>query len=128
MNKKLCFIVIILVLIFVVFSLSACADNTNTYSLPDVIVGDTFEITLDAHGGTAYCWEYSTNSKGIEYVTSEFISEHPNDSDYCGGGKVVYTFKAVNSGDYKIKFKLSIPDQSKPPIETNIYKVKIVKS
>lgn len=127
-NKKLNFIVIIWGLLFIVLLFSSCIkDNTNNYSLENVLVGDTFEITLDAYGGTAYCWDYSINSNGIEYVTSKFISEQPSDSDFCGGGKLVYTFRAVKVGNYKIKFKLSTINQSKQPIETNIYNIKIIK-
>lgn len=95
--------------------------------MPDVAKGNTFEIILDAHGGTAYSWSYEINpNSGIEYVTMEYVPEN-NDSDQNGGGQLIYSFKAIKAGSYKIKFEFQISWESEPPIETNIYKIKIVK-
>ncbi len=108
--------------------LSACQDDTaKSYFLPEVTEGETFEITLNAHGGTAYSWSYEINpSSGVEYVQMEYIPEN-NDPNWSGGGQLVYTFKATKVGTYKIKFELQIPWESKEPIETIIYELRIIK-
>lgn len=116
--------------VVMVFSLAACADDSvNKFSLPQVKEGETFKITLDAHGGTAYSWSYKISSNsGIEYVTQEYIPTD-GDSDIIGGGQLKYTFKAVKAGNYKITFKLEIPWEATEatPIETNIYSITVAK-
>lgn len=118
------------VTLVMVFSLGACSDDSvNKFSLPQVTEGDTFEITLDAHGGTAYSWNYKISSNsGIEYVTHEYIPTD-GDSDIIGGGQLKYTFKAVKAGNYKITFKLQIPWEATEAttIETNIYSITVKK-
>jgi len=115
--------------VFIVLSLVGCNSRIkNTYSLTDVVVGDTFEITLAAHGGTAYLWDYTTSPKsGIEYVTREFIPRD-NDPEMIGGGTFVYTFQATEAGSYKIKFKLQIIGKTEPPIEISTYKITVIES
>lgn len=115
--------------VFLVLSLAGCSSIVeNTYSLTDVVVGDTFEITLAAHGGTAYRWDYTTSPKsGIEYVTREFIPRD-NDPEMIGGGTFVYMFQATKTGSYKIKFKLQIIGKTEPPIEISTYKITVIES
>lgn len=118
------------VTLLMVFLLAGCADSSvNKVSLPQVTEGETFEITLDAHGGTAYSWSYEISSNsGIEYVTQEFIPAD-GDFDIIGGGQLKYTFKAIKAGNYKITFKLQIPWEATAPtpIEKNIYSITVVK-
>lgn len=115
--------------VLIVLLLTGCSGKTtNTYSLQDVAVGDTFEITLAAHGGTAYRWDYTTSPKsGIEYVTREFIPRD-NDPEMIGGGTFVYMFQATKAGSYKIKFKLQIIGKTEPPIEISTYKITVIES
>ena len=126
--RKFQILIVLSAMLFMFFSFTACSDdNAKKYSLPDVAVGDTFEITLDAHGGTAYSWDYKIiPSSGVEYVTMEYIPTN-DDPDIIGGGQLKYTFRAIKAGSYKIEFQLQIPWESKPPVETNIYEVKVVK-
>lgn len=106
------------------FSLIACDNkNVNTYTLPDVTVGDTFEITVPTRGSGQYEWNYNINSNsGLEFVAREYIPAS-DDPDWCGGGNSIYTFKAVKTGSYTIKFICQIIGKYEPPIETNIYKI-----
>ncbi|MDE7296610.1 MAG: protease inhibitor I42 family protein [Clostridia bacterium] len=128
MRKTLQRFFILSLVAFIIMALAGCnSEITNTYSLEDVAVDDTFEITLDAHGGTAYRWDYNITPKsGVEYVTREFVPID-NDPEIMGGGTFVYTFKATKAGSYKIKFKLQILGKTEPPIEINIYKITVVK-
>ncbi len=106
-------------------ALTGCVNKSEDYPLPDVSEGNEFEITLEAHGGTAYQWSYELDSPGIEYVSMEFIPQN-EEPDRTGGGQVAYTFKAVKAGDYKIQFELSIPWESESPVESRTYKIKVV--
>lgn len=126
MSKKL--FVIIFVCTAAVL-LMACNDKTESICLPDVTESCTFEIELNSYSGTAYTWDFEINSKsGIEYVSMEFVP--PNDNpDQIGGGQLIYTFKAIKAGNYKIKFEARIPWESEqtPPVESRTYKITIVK-
>lgn len=126
-NRKLKIFIILGMMLLITSAFAACKDaDKNTYSLPDVAEGETFEIILDAHGGTAYSWNYDIHpDTGIEYVTMEYVAES-NDSDQNGGGQLVYTFQAIKAGGYKIQFELQIPWESEPPIETNVYEITVV--
>ncbi len=125
-SKKFIFFICVMTLPMLSF-LTACNDNTKSYFLPEVKEGGTFEITLNAHGGTAYSWSYEINpSSGVEYVQMEYIPEN-DDPNWSGGGQLVYTFKAIKAGSYKIKFELQIPWESEAPVETNVYKLTVVK-
>ena len=119
--------IVLAAILFTIIMLTACGDKSENYSLPDVAEGNEFEITLDAYGDTAYQWSYELDSSGIEYVSMEFVPTN-DDPAWTGGGHIIYQFKAVKTGSYKIKFKLSIPWESKPPIELKTYKIKVISS
>lgn len=127
-NRQLKIFILLGMILLLISALTACKDaDENTYSLPDAAEGQTFEIILDAHGGTAYSWSYEINpNSGIEYVTMEYVPKN-NDSDQNGGGQLIYTFKAIKTGSYKIRFELQISWESEPPIETNVYEITVVK-
>ena len=124
-NNLLLLIVSVVLLLFMVFPLSACV-RANNYDLPEVKEGETFEITLKARN--MYSWQYKIPSSGIEYIAMEYIPTN-NDPDIIGGGQNKFTFKATKAGSYKIKFELSAPwEPKKPPIEINIYKITVITS
>lgn len=95
------------------FSLIACEDNNEKgYFLSDV-TNSTFDIAMKSYSGTAYVWNYiiSPNS-GIEYGSHKFISDRET-SDWTDGRQLKYTFRAVQTGSYKIEFEARIPSDSK---------------
>ena len=102
----------------------ACGQNENRYDLPNVAVGDMFEITLQNYADGGYSWDYNLNpSSGIEYVKVEYIE--PDDPEICGGVRpVIYTFKANKIGSFEIKFHCHRAWTSES-IETNIYKITV---
>ena len=108
-----------------VFSASACTDkNENIYTLADVNVGDAFKITLQA--SDMYSWHFDIDSeRAIEYVAMDFVPTD-NDPEIIGGGQLLYTFRAKETGKYKIRFDLQIAWESEPPIETKIYEITII--
>lgn len=115
--------------VFIVLSLVGCNSKIkNTYSLTDVEVGDTFDITLNDYsdGGGTLRYEISPRT-GIEFVSLELI--YPDDVDlsvWAGNVPKKYTFQATKAGSYKIKFVTQRPWESKP-IEINIYKITVIK-
>lgn len=110
-----------------VFLAAACRDNSDIVEvLPNVTVGEEFEIILDAYGSTPYLWSYEIKPDlGIEYIAMDFIPTS-NNPDLIGGGQVRYTFKATKYGNYKIKYELQNSWESSTPIETKIYQITIV--
>lgn len=112
---------------FMMGFLSGCSGNQTNYTLPNVKEGDYFEVTLEA-SGSPYSWKYEIKPKsGIEYVSMQFIPTD-NDPEKIGGGQLVYTFKALSSGDYKIKFDYQISWTTDPPIKTNMYSIFVEKN
>ena len=128
MKKSTCnpkYVIVFGLMFVMLFSLSACGDKTINKTLPDVAVGETFEITLDAHGGTAFVWSYEISPKaGMEFVSREFIPTN-GDPDLIGGGQFEYTFKGNKAGKYEITFKLKEIGKSQAT-ETIVYSVKVV--
>ena len=125
---KINVLAILVAMLFVIMLLAACGDKSEKYSLPDVAEGSEFKITLDAHGGTAYSWNYEIKpSSGIEFVSQEYVPTN-DDPSWTGGGEVIYTFKAVKAGSYKIEFGLSISWESESPTELKTYQIKVISS
>ena len=123
--KKAFTTILTFIIAIIGITIMVCGYYGEMIYIPDVTMGSEFEITLNAHGGTAYRWSYDISSLGVEYVSMDFVPQN-DDVSWTGGGQVVYKFKAINEGDYKIKFKLSIPWESEPPIELKTYKIKVV--
>lgn len=116
-----------------VFSIVGCGEEAETsdknekiISLPDARVDSTFEITLKSYSGTVYAWNYEIDpSEGLEYVSSEFVSANDG-SEWAGGGKIVYTFKALTVGRYAITFTAKdVSKQEALPVEIMIYEITI---
>ncbi len=116
-------ILIILIMGIVGYGCDANINDATYYNLSNVIVGEKFDIVMDASTGP-YSWEYEINNDaGIEFVTMEFVRPIDHDQNILGGGKVIYTFLASKKGNYEIKFTLQEAWSSASPIETIIYKV-----
>ena len=125
-NKYKLKFIIFDILLCMILLLTACSESIKKIeSLPNVSVGDEFEIVLDAYSGTPYVWSYEIkpNSR-IEYVTKEFIPTD-NNPDLIGGGQLKYTFKATQSGAVEITFQLYHLGESNSVTKTNIYKITI---
>ena len=74
------------------------------YDSREVVLGDTFEIALDANATTGYSWEIAEIDEDIVQLTkSEYIVD-PNAEGLVGkGGKAVFRFEAVGSGETALK-------------------------
>ena len=119
---------VFVVAILTAFCFAGCGNkNVTTYFLDDVLVNDTFEITVKSRGGTPYEWHYEINGKsGIEYIAETHIPEN-DDPDVMGGVvKVTFTFKATKTGFCEIKLIYQIIGEDEPPLEINLYKIQVV--
>lgn len=116
------------------FALTGCEDKDAVkYSLPDVAVGETFEIAFYGNEG-AYQWHYKIRTKmgfstkgivenSIVGIPAEDAAERPG-----APGWLIYTFEARKAGKYKIEYKLRHVGAHGDVAETRIYTVKVVKS
>ena len=101
--KKVAFL-IVSVYMFAFAFMGCKITNEKTIRLNNVQVGEIISIQLKSYGGTSYRWNYEIDTtSGLEFVSSEFIPSN-NDSDWVGGGKLNYNFKALSAGEYRIKF------------------------
>lgn len=118
-------------LVCIAFLFACCGsekneNNRKTISLPEAQVGEIVEISLKSYGGTIYAWNYEIEpGEGVEYIASKFVPTR-DDSDWAGGGKIVYTFKILAVGNYLIKFSAKdVSQQEILPIETIIYELTV---
>lgn len=125
--KRLLILLLFCITAFTGCFVAACKDNSKI--LPDVTEGSMFEISLKSYSGTAYVWDYKISSNsGIEYVSKEFIPENES-PDWIGGGQIIYTFKAIKAGSYKIIFEArNLSESKEDPIESDTFKITIIKS
>lgn len=94
--------------------------------LPSVMEGETFEITLP-WVSSGHEWFYEiTPSVGIEFVTVDFF--HTNgDPNILGGGTLVYKFKAIKTGKYKIRFEWIQPfGEDRTPYKIGVYEIEVL--
>ena len=74
------------------------------YDSREVVLGETFEIALEANATTGFSWEIAEIDEDIVQLTeSEYIVD-PNAEGLVGkGGKAVFRFEAVGSGETTLK-------------------------
>ena len=118
-----------IVIISVLLSLSSYAfaethdDMTNTIK---TTAGKEFVITLDANVTTGYEWQLTKpiDDSLIKLVHSEYV---PDKTGLVGsGGKSIWTFKAVRSGETQISFKYIRPwEKNIPPTREAKYIINI---
>ena len=119
----------LLAVLMLVFSFVGCKDEkVTTYYLPDVSVDDIFEITVRDVSDGGYLWNYEVSSaSALVFIGTEYIRGTDDPEAVPFGGHYIYSFKAIKEGNYSIRFECKRPWEE-VPIETIIYKIKIVKS
>ena len=65
-----------------------------------------FVMTVPLTAGTGYHWEISSESYGVDLISSEFVEDHPG---CCGSSGTDYFNFHANSGDYYVKLVLISP-------------------
>jgi len=74
------------------------------YESREVVLGETFEIMLEANATTGFSWEIAEIDEDIvQLMESEYIAD-PNAEGLVGkGGKAVFRFEAVGRGETALK-------------------------
>ena len=111
-------------------------ENIKYFTLPDVVVGETFELEVEAIYGVYNIRSCVIDIEAMEYVSGKFVPPN-NDPNIIGGGTFVYTFKPYCLGEYKIKISwhhvmAGVEEYNdnleyNTPYKTNIYTVKFVR-
>jgi len=102
----------------------AAADELEPASLQQ---GETFEITLEANATTGFSWEIAEIDEDIvQLVGSEYVPE-PNPEQLCGkGGKTVFRFQAVGSGETTLKWVYHRSwEKDVEPLKTHVVQVTV---
>ena len=115
---KTVLLAVMLVLLSVAFC--GCKEQEQTIPLPDVQVGEEFEIVLETHG--AYFWEEPIISKqGITYLGRRSVRPAP---DVYGYATLYYKFKAEKEGNYRIRFVCR--DAGKVVLIDDVYEITVL--
>ena len=83
-------------------TLLVCAGSIYAIDWNNPTIRDDSDFTMTAryNGGTAYYWEVSPDSYGVELVSQNNVLDHPN---ACGSsGTQYFNFKIINE-DYFVK-------------------------
>ena len=129
--KKILKILSVLFSVMLLFCAVGCEQSDSDerriyyYTLPNVAVDETFEITVEEVSHFEWDKVVICNREGLEFVKYERIPT-TMDPDICGAGVYcVYTLRASEAGDYVIKLNYRSFVGNNPPVQTNIYKIKI---
>ena len=101
---------------------------TQTYSDSGVInvdVNTEFVVALDSNPSTGYSWQESHDQSFLTLVDKKF-EQSPGSKGMPGaGGTEYFRFKALKVGETRITLGYSRPWESKPPLDTREFTVKI---
>jgi len=86
-----------------------------------VEAGDSFAIELAGNPTTGYMWQPDVDSQHLELLGHEF---EPRGGGVGAGGKEVFRFRALASGDTEITFAYRRP-WDKESRDTNSFRVAI---
>jgi inhibitor of cysteine peptidase len=132
--KKLC-----LTLLVISSLLVAC--KTNSSSSPEtkkltekdsggsvsLHVNDTLEITLDGNQTTGFKWDVDSGNITILRPISDPIYE-PSGNAPGSGGKTIFQFKAIASGNMRLKLIYYRPfEKDIPPAQTFVIDIAVIK-
>ncbi|MFH1643060.1 MAG: protease inhibitor I42 family protein [Patescibacteria group bacterium] len=90
-----------------------------------VKIREDFVISLKSNPTTGYIWEPNFESQYIELVKRDYQFDSKDDV-IGGGGKEIFVFSALQSGETEIQFYYFRPWETRDSsVEAKIYKVKI---
>ena len=107
--------------------LASCVAAPDEVKLAPLQQGETFEITLEANATTGFSWEIAQIDKDIvQLVGSEYVPD-PNAEGLDGkGGKAVFRFQAVGSGETTLKWVYHRPwEKDVEPLRTHVVQVSV---
>ena len=122
MNKKLILGVGVLIAISLVF-LVLFMPQTGTGDTIKVKNGDTFSVVLHSNPTTGYSWQVDFDSNYVRLTDSGYVTSNP--ILIGSSGNETFEFLAVKSGQTEITFSYMRPWESKPPLDTRVFKIVI---
>ena len=89
--------------------------------------GETFEIALEANATTGFSWEIAEIDEDIvQLVSSEYVPDSNAERLPGKGGKTVFRFQAVGSGETTVKLVYRRPwEKDVEPLETHVVQVSV---
>ncbi|GGJ08772.1 protease inhibitor I42 family protein [Paenibacillus hunanensis] len=95
------------------------------------ITGHTFTIKLQENASTGYSWSYKADPQ-LKFIKEVEVSPIPASVDQSNAPIVgvpndkIWTFKATESGTYKVTFQYTRPwEKDTNPVETVVYTIKV---
>ena len=114
---------IVLVILLILTSLIFIYFRSN--GVIKVKTGEEFAIDLKSNPTTGYRWEPNFDDKYIRLVKRDYQSDS-EDNVIGGGGKEIFVFSALQSGETEIQFYYFRPWETRDSsVEAKVYKVKI---
>ena len=98
------------------------------YESREVVLGEAFEIVLEANATTGYSWELiEIDDDVVQLAESEYIAD-PNSERLVGKvGKTVFHFQAVGRGETTLKWVRRRPwEKDVGPMRAHIIQVTIL--
>ena len=84
-------------------------------------------VELVGNPTTGYAWVYSMSPEGvIREVSSEYIADKTHEGFVGSGGKFIFTFEALSTGEAELVFSyLRVWEEDTPPVETVVYRATV---
>ena len=81
-------------------------------------------IELEGNPTTGYIWVYSMSPENIiREVSNEYIANRTGSNIVGSGGKFVFVFEPINTGESELVFSYLRPwEENTPPLRTETFK------
>ena len=83
--------------------------------------GDTFSVVLPSNPTTGYSWQVDFDFNYVQLTDSGYVTSNP--VLVGSSGNETFEFLAVKSGQTEITFSYLRPWESKPPLDTRVFKI-----
>ena len=102
----------------------AAADGADPAALQQ---GETFEIILEANATTGFSWDIAEIDEDIvQFLESEYVADSNAEQLPGKGGKTIFRFQAVGSGETTLKLVYQRPwEKDVEPLETHVVQVSV---
>ena len=121
MRKKIVGIGILIIISLVLIAWFGFMSPLGTGDTIKVDKGGTFSVSLESNPTTGYSWQVDFDSNYVQLTDTRYVTSNP--VLVGSSGNETFEFLAVNSGQTEIKFSYMRPWESKPPLDTRVFKI-----
>lgn len=100
---------------------NVCEEKTETKT---AVIGEEFLITLDANPSTGYSWDADFDESYFILRSKDFIHDKVSPDKIGAGGKEVFTFAPIKTGEATITMDYGRPWESRPS-KTKVFRYSI---